>query len=61
MPVLEDLHIFEFDIYEQAKVAVESLLAGIRNRRQVKSHAIAVKPVTLEEYCGNSIAPKDID
>lgn len=61
MPILENIGIFELDICEQTKVAVESLLTGIRTQRPVKSHAITAKLVSLEEYCENSIAPDDIE
>ena len=61
MPVLEDTTIFELDIYGQTKVAIESLLHGIRSKRPVKTHAIAAKLVSLEKYFENSIAPDDIN
>jgi DNA-binding LacI/PurR family transcriptional regulator len=61
MPVLEDLTIFELDIYEQAKVAVEVLLNGIRKKSKISSHMIPARKVSMEEYLANSIAPETIE
>jgi len=56
MPVLENITIFEFDIFTQVKIATDSLLLALKTNSDVVTHKIVSKAVNLEKYCENSIA-----
>ncbi len=61
MPALEDLTVFELDIYELAAKSVNVLLEAVRNDSKITSHKVHAKRVSLEKYFENSIAPEIIE
>ena len=59
-PLFNDLAIFELDINEQARIAVNALMEGIRNDSPILSLPFAARLVTQEKYFENSMIPETV-